>query len=201
MLHKSNRSVVYLQGQNCCCRWTWTPHPFAESLMPMSMLPSTCALMRRSKIFLQMVATQHLDQHWSRDLQVWVCLLLPPLQCGQGLHPGTPWKASHPTAARKSNSSARGCCDDRMSAPGSVCTLVKFSVNICTKEVLFFFFEFELLRSQPWWVTFCHWRVKKRWFLVFDTSGTQASLVYNIQFCQKRYFFLWFWAPGATVSK
>ena len=66
-----------------------------------------------------MVATQHLDQHWSQDLQVWVCLLpLPPLQCGQGPQTGTPWRACHPTAARESDSSARGCCDDRISAPG-----------------------------------------------------------------------------------
>ena len=75
--------------------------------------------MRRSEIFLQMVATQHPDRHWSRDLQVWVCLLPPPpLQCGQGPQTGTPWRVCHPTAARESDSSARGCWDDRISAPG-----------------------------------------------------------------------------------
>ena len=92
--------------------------------------------MRKSEVFLQMVATQHLDRHWSRDLQVWVCLLPPPLQCGQGPQPGTPWKASHPTAAREPDSSARGCWDDRMSAPG------KAVVNII---VLSFFMQKEYI--------------------------------------------------------
>ena len=165
--------------------------------------------MRRNKIFQQMVATQHLDQHWSQDLQVWVCLLLPPLQCGQGPQRRIPWRACHLTAARESNSSARGCWDDRISAPGSVCWW-SFLLTFVQKRSSFSFFEFELLRSQPRWVTFCQWRVKNvgSWCLI-HLAGTHASLVYDAIdtehsilsiHVQKRYFF-WFWAPRATVSK
>ena len=132
--------------------------------------------MRRSEIFLQMVATQHLDQHWSRDLQVWVRLLPPPpLQCGQGPQPGTPWRVCHPTAARESDSSARGCWDDRISAPGkAVRNIIVLSLF---RQKRYIFASYLSSQVTAMLVTFCQWCV---WYLAHKPALLATSYIQKV---------------------
>ena len=52
-------------------------------------------------------------------------------------------------------------------------------LSVSTKEVLFFF-ELEILSSQPCWVALCQWRAKNigSWCVWYD--GTSASLVHDV---------------------
>ena len=129
--------------------------------------------MRKSEVFLQMVATQHQDRHWSRDLQVWVCLLPPPPRCGQG-PPGTPWRVCHPTAARESVHQ-EGVGMIECQHLGKLWWILLFGHSLCKRGI--FLLQIWALRSQPCWVTLYQWCV---WYLphkpvLFATSHIQKA--------------------------
>ena len=106
--------------------------------------------MRKSEVFLQMVATQHPDRHWSRDLQVWVYLLPPPPRCGQG-PPGTPWRVCHPTAARESVHQ-EGVGMIECQHLGKLWWILLFGHSLCKRGI--FLLQIWALRSQPCWSPF-----------------------------------------------